>query len=276
MDRVVAIPLEDPSRMERDSAMPYSVLAFLGNYCQTVGAFHPVQDGDGQPMGNQSYALGFGFAQAFVQSATSCHLEIRKVAYPGTGNGGRTKPGELVMQYHFRCLAAHSNPSDLIDKRHSPIRHSGIQLRRNRASIRHSYKPRSLTSRAVNIDRRLIERVSSFSLSILNTVDAPYTIIVLMDDETHPPKGKRSRGWRHGPNTSETLFPSASSAQANGLRPCGRCTGLNQFFLMVLTMFERWEAEWMYSLNHLDHVAAFSVSSTQYSAILNLNHLTAS
>lgn len=251
--------------------MPYSVLAFLGNYCQTVGAFESAQDMDGHSLGNHPYALGFRFAEAFVNSATSCHLEMRRVANPD-GESGGTKPGELVIQYHARYLAVDSEHDHLKAKGVRPLR-PGVGLLRDRASIRRRFNRRQisrampesprLSFRPLTIDHQLVEGVSSLSLSVLNTADAPYTIILLMDDDTYPTGRKRSRPWRRGQTTSNGLFPDAYSAETSGLRPSGRCIGLTQFLLMALTMFERWEAEWMSSLDHLSQVASFSVSPTE-------------
>jgi hypothetical protein len=257
--------------------MPWSVLAFLANYCQTVGAFRPFRDTeDDQPVGHHLYAFGFRFAEAFIHASTSCYLELRVFASPDTGRRLRTEPGELVMQYHTHYLAADRMPFELNDDRGSGVR-SGLKLSRGRASIRHNYNPRSLALHPMQIHRLVYERVSSLSLSILNTADAPYTIILLMDDDTYPTNSKRSRGWSHVWTKRNSFFPNAGSAEANGLRLCGRCVGLNQFFLMALTIFERWEEEWMSSLDYLDDVAAFSVSAPPPRRILrypNLNNLT--
>ncbi|KAH6844700.1 hypothetical protein B0I37DRAFT_167175 [Chaetomium sp. MPI-CAGE-AT-0009] len=263
---VVTIPRGQSSDEELADVMPYSVLAFLGNYCQAVGAFQSVQAVNGQPVGNHPYAIGFHFADAFIQSATSCRFELRMVACPDPEDGRGIKPGELVMHYHTRYLAADIDPDYLNDKRGSPIR-PGIRLVRDRASIRQNYRPGSLSVDFINIRRRLIERVSSFSLSILNTVDAPYTIVVLMDDDMYPTGGEHSRAWRHSRLRSDDRFPDAHSPEANGLRPSGRCVGLSQFLLMALTMFELWETGWMSTLDYLDDVAAFSVGPPEFPVI---------
>lgn len=237
--------------------MPYSVLAFLANYCQTVGVFHPFQDAqDGQSVGYHSYAVGFRFAEAFIRASTSCHLELRTFACRDAGKRLRTEPGELVMQYHTHYLAPDRNDEG------SSIR-SDIKLFREKAAVRYKYGPQSRSVYLVNFHRLVFECVSSLSLSILNTADAPYTIIFLMDDDTYPINGKRSKGWSHTWTQSNSFFSNADSAEAHGLRPCGRCVGLSQFLLMALTVFERWEAEWMSSLDFFDEPSAFSVSLSE-------------
>ncbi|KAK3291017.1 uncharacterized protein B0H64DRAFT_411153 [Chaetomium fimeti] len=250
---VVAIPSRtSPDEKRLSAKMPYSVLAFLANYCQTVGAFEPFQDGDsdGQSGGNHPYALGFRFAKAFINCQTSCHLELRTAAPPNVEAGRGIEPREVVVQYHARYLAAHRYSYEDREQG-APIR-SGIRVSRPRARIRHTWGP----------DRPMIVRCCSLSFSILNTVDAPYTIVLLMDDNTHPSWGKQSQAWRHDRKTNALLFPQASDDELNGLRPCGRFIGLSHFLLMALTMFERWEAEWMFALDQINDTVSFSLLDT--------------
>jgi hypothetical protein len=106
----------------------------------------------------------------------------------------------------------------------------------------------------------LIERVSSVSLSMLNTRSAPYTIVVLVE------KGERllakipSLARGEVDFAGDSVFPDHLTAQAHGLRPSGRCTGLTQFLLMVLTLFRHWEEEWLKTLASLDDMTKFVVS----------------
>lgn len=106
----------------------------------------------------------------------------------------------------------------------------------------------------------LVERVSSISLSILNTDEAPYTITILAD------KGKQlveldprlSRGADD--SAGDGLFPDHDTVHANGLFTTdGRCAGLTQFLLMVLALFRRWEDDWAQTLRAMDRIANFRV-----------------
>ncbi|KAK4098468.1 hypothetical protein N658DRAFT_219588 [Parathielavia hyrcaniae] len=83
----------------------------------------------------------------------------------------------------------------------------------------------------------LIQCVSSVSISILNTNNAPFAIILLRDraKESVPEHLYHTTQATSIPGlSSDRVFPDTSAAQPNGLIPSGRCSRLGKLFLLSL------------------------------------------
>jgi hypothetical protein len=88
------------------------ILAFLANYCQTVGLLDHL---DKQSTNEHPYVFGFRFAQEFLGGprsplrSTFGDVELRMIRCPGSA---KTKPGELLLRYHTRHLGLHGEVSE--------------------------------------------------------------------------------------------------------------------------------------------------------------------
>jgi hypothetical protein len=167
-----------------------------------------------------------------------------------------------VLQYHARHLAL-VDPKDINGTRsRQPSQpHSepaflnpalpGFLLRRDYGHIRGSVDE---GNDPLAIIMTLRERVSSVSLSIVNSENAPYTVTVVADTahslvETDP---YLARG--DFDEAGDSVFPDHTTVAANGLVPCGRCSGLTQFLLMVHAVLGQWEKEWMQALRAMTNL----------------------
>jgi hypothetical protein len=257
LDRAVFLP----AKYAREEAMPINVLVFLANYCQSVDILNKgVEDtpGDDHP-----YRPGFRFIKTFLgtdYSATPVqywHLELRISSTPQSVLPSEPIPSEVVLQYHAKQLTSRHPALFPNPKKERPVRLPGLTFHRQPGAIR-DYLRVDSTFSIVN-DHRFREVMSSVSLSILNTQDAPYTIVLcsekheLLAMDPNLAQGSIDKA-------GDAVFPDRLTAQLNGLRPSGRCTGLTQFMLMVLALSRQWEDEWMHTLGNLDKVAAFNVS----------------
>ncbi|KAK4243455.1 hypothetical protein C7999DRAFT_18188 [Corynascus novoguineensis] len=259
--------------------MPYNVFTFLTNGCQAVELFGQTRPLDGEKTPDYQYGPGFRFAHDFAgretnDTATRCHLELRTL-WPSVRNlSGQIQVAELSLQFHAEHLALDGILYDMLsDRKRQRPELPGILLNRARASIR-GHRARHWKQLPGYRDTRdcqllLIHRVSSALLSIVNTDDAPYTAIVLTDKGENLIKQDPYLARGDIYSTSDRVFPDRYTAQAKGLCQAGRCTGLNQFLLIALVIFDCWEDDWLHLIRSLDEVANFSLEDTLWDESLD-------
>jgi hypothetical protein len=243
--------------------VPINVLVFLANYL--LPERRHLGRGDGGPPGdNHPFRPGFQFAQTFLGPeyiATPIqywHLELRMLSSPQSLHASQPIPSEVVLQYHAQQLTT-MHPALLRNSEWDRRpRLPGVQFFRQHGAILDHLRVNP-TRNIANHHHRFREVMSSVSLSILNTQDAPYTIVLcsekheILDMDPNLAQGSIDKA-------GDTVFPDRLTSQLNGLRPAGRCTGLTQFMLVVIALSRQWEHEWMRTLGSLDKVAAFHVS----------------
>lgn len=235
-------------RFDPALTMSFDLIAFVINYCQT-----PDVGIQWLRAGYQSLAPGFLFVRTFVNPGSRMsavlHLELA-FGRLGSFESATGKPVNLVLQYHIRHLAWAEAGEDIVHQSHKPF----VVLHRQQARIRGSQ----------DTVVPLLERVSSVSLSILNTQDAPYTIVALVDDaQQFMHSMNPNLAYLNVAEAGDSVFPDVRGLQGdgiNGLRPGGRCAGLTQYMRMVLAVSARWEADWLRAIRAIDKAANFRVS----------------
>ncbi|KAK0616571.1 hypothetical protein B0T14DRAFT_523426, partial [Immersiella caudata] len=148
------------------------------------------------------------------------------------GSVPRSEPPVLMLEIHLRHFMS-ILPTLAAD--------TGLALKRERVRIRAPWG-----------DKILIETVSSFSLVLPLTHDAPYTILGLLDT-SYP---------FFGMGTRELLsaFPTKQTWTLHGIVPCGRAAGVAQFLSVVLSGFKIWEAGWSDALDVIDSTVSVQVT----------------
>lgn len=249
--------------------MNFDVMAFAANFCH-LGDYYSTT----ARMGNGIWSyLGLAFLRTFVDphhpSSEPSLLSLVFVGAYGarltTSTYERRKPLELVLNYHVRHVA----------RKPKAVRHGGRErrppirliLNRRFGSIRGSKHRAPHQTEDASVE--LVEVVSSVSLSLLNTSDAPYTIVVLADNPGRllDPLDRALRRPPLGPadktGDSDTVPPDSldgTSGKIDRLRPGGRCAGMTQFLRTMLAVFRRWEADLLDTVRAIDLTVDFSVS----------------
>ena len=239
--------------------MPFNIAAFVANCCLAVGRLTEADDVQ-PPLGR--FHHGTQFLQAFIDpniggsfSPSRC-LALRSDVRSHLD--GTAKSVELVLQYHVRHLAR-GGPALGLDPDDITRFQPGIACTRQVARFRGSWR---VTKGISGITTSLCERMSSLSLTIWNTNAAPYTILLLADNGENLMTADPNMEQRSFEGVADAVFPSTHSSGLLGLRPSGRCTGLSQFLLMVLTIFRQWEKDWLGALRAIEDLVKFHVSYT--------------
>ena len=240
-------------------AMPFNIAAFVANCCLAVGRLTEGINVE-PPLGQ--FHHGTQFLRAFIDpniggsfSSSRC-LALRSDA--PSHFDGTAKPVELVLQFHVRHLDR-GGPVLRTDLEYIPDSQPGIACTRQVARFQGSWR---VTKGVSGITMSLCERMSSLSLSIWNTKAAPYTILLLADNGEKLVSVDPNLEQRAREGISDAVFPGTHSSKLLGLRPSGRCTGLSQFLVMVLTIFRQWEKDWLGVLRAIEDLVNFHVSYT--------------
>ncbi|AEO70945.1 uncharacterized protein THITE_2132353 [Thermothielavioides terrestris NRRL 8126] len=224
--------------------MSLDLIAFVVNYCQTadLGIEYGVGARDGL---YHSFSPGARFVRTFVDPDS--RLSALQHVLLGLNRSFNHQPVDLALQYHTRHLSLRDATWDQDAYFEKPR----VLLHRQQAMIRGEH----------DVAVPLLERVSSVSLTILNTKDAPYSIVVLLDDAMRFLMSMdRNLAYGFVDKAGNGVFPDARVLQGDGpdgLRPAGRCAGLTQFMRMILAVLARWEEEWLRALRAIDRAADF-------------------
>jgi hypothetical protein len=234
------VPKSSGSNRDRISTISLDQIALVMNYCQTVNG-HIIRT---TFRGHQFYP-GSRFFETYVNPDWQLDLTYLGIGYTGAPPSSKSTV-DLVMQWHVRSL--------ILDHGYGPMPETipmdpGVVLHRQQAILRGSRKSDEGSPSLVP----LIENVYSTSLCILNTDEAPYTVLVLADElKTLNRPGTLAR----------VLEP-----VTEGIVLDGRCAGLAHFMLLMLKVFSQWENDWLETLNAIDGVSEFRVCFILPSAV---------
>ncbi|KAK3904924.1 hypothetical protein C8A05DRAFT_13229 [Staphylotrichum tortipilum] len=248
--------------------LPMDLAALAVSCCHTWGLFY-------ESLNNSSprdYLSGTLFLKAFVDPSTpfapSRHLSVRWANVDAD-----TVPVELAMHYHLRHLGALVAATEWEEDEETPIdvddaplgiicRREWIRLNRTR-SFSHEFGRRKW------VDVQMFGCLSSISLTIRNSPDGSFNVVVLADNgnelvamDPHLASGALD-------TSGDGLFPGGFTQAAKGLEAAGRCTGLTQFLLTMLVVFRRWEESWTRTLHAFDKAASFQWDNTSDESALD-------
>jgi len=254
------MPLPPLVRSQLGTVLPMDLAALGASCCHSWGLFYQSLD-DSSP---RDYLSGILFLKAFLDSSTpfapSRHLSIR---WANVDHGPQAVPVELVMHYHLRHLGALVAAIEREEDEDAPCRAQdappGIICKREWIRLSRTFRFSDNFTRGKWVDVQMFGCVSSVSLTIMNGPVGSFNVVVLADDgkelvamDPHLARGAFG-------TSGDGLFPNRSTATTKGLKPAGRCTGLTQFLLTMLSVFRRWEESWTSTLHAFDKAASFQV-----------------